>query len=82
MPIASILLAETSESESCENLLRVSSICSLGLEVDNKARARGTALFITTSPYLNYNNTIYSLCMYWVTHTYTKLNAANRVCTF
>lgn len=51
IPIAKIELCATSISWSCDSLLKVSIMLSRGFEADNSARASGTALRITGSPY-------------------------------
>ena len=52
--MAKIAFLATVESESCENLLRVSKMEISGFEVDISANARGTARRMTGSPYRNY----------------------------
>uniref|UniRef100_A0A6B0UU63 Putative secreted protein n=1 Tax=Ixodes ricinus TaxID=34613 RepID=A0A6B0UU63_IXORI len=53
MPRPKMALCATSLSLSCENLLRVSRMFSLGFDTEIRARARGTAFLITGSPYRN-----------------------------
>ena len=55
IPIAKMELCDTSASLSCDNLLRVSTILSWGLDADRIARAKGTARRITGSPYCSWN---------------------------
>ena len=50
-PIAKIELCATSVSWSCDNLLKVSMILSLGFEADSNASAKGTERLMTGSPY-------------------------------
>lgn len=56
MPIANMALWATSGSLSWENLLRVSRICSLGLDTEIRPRASGTARLMAASPYRNCKN--------------------------
>lgn len=58
IPIAKMELCDTSASLSCDNLLRVSTILSWGLDADRMARAKGTARRITGSPYCSWNERI------------------------
>lgn len=50
IPIANMALWATSGSLSWENLLRVSRICSLGLDTEMRPSASGTARLMAASP--------------------------------